>query len=588
MGTNLDRTKKAIGVEGIDNKDRHEMFKKFQSAGGKIIKEVDDPTNPKNKDKSSGKDSGKNDSKGKVDFMKESANAKKKDTQVTYALSDSEMGNFLNRLIIKFKCWAGNITPFGSSVLLPKFLSEINLELRAALMEFRIVSNELLSNPEYSPKIVKTLDKMNPIFVEIIGRAGKIFDSVELAEILDDYSSNPDAHVPVKRAAPPIYSLFRKLYYLYPFQATFKKAVVIAYETLQVLEKRPALIYSAKKKKAVSEISTVFEKIFDKLYLAVIRNEAKNIPMVSLYMENILNIMDSERLGKRKAGEDLPPAPGEAQSEENEEESEEQTEENSETAQEMSPELSLGFKLMAETPVEALRKKHDPRNELAEFPDADKCLLTYLFFKEFDHEYSIVMTTKKIIIQSTTVNGNKVDNKAKLLGIYELSRNCMDQFKIYVDQAKEYFKAKLNPGSNYIEHSKKLTQLEQKRGQQSRNARATIREYIEKATDAFELLLTDMRGERQIVGNMDEILTFDSVDSKKKMNRKAVKQCIMEAYSYSLAFYTRLSEGPHGDLFGGVIELTPEQMQNIYGRAVVDNTSQSTVKPDDETSPLAT
>ena len=38
----------------------------------------------------------------------------------------------------------------------------------------------------------------------------------------------------------------------------------------------------------------------------------------------------------------------------------------------------------------------------------------------------------------------------------------------------------------------------------------------------------------------------------------------MEAYCYSYAFATRLTEG--GDLYGGVIELTPEEMLASFGK----------------------
>ncbi|MCB1180314.1 MAG: hypothetical protein KDK36_22230, partial [Leptospiraceae bacterium] len=222
------------------------------------------------------------------------------------------------------------------------------------------------------------------------------------------------------------------------------------------------------------------------------------------------------------------------------------------------------------TSIEDLRIKHDPRNELSEMPDSDKALLAYLYFKEFDFEYSLVMTTKKILIQPTTSNGNKVDNKSKLLAIYELSRGCMDQFKIYIDIFKEYSKFKSNPGSNYIEYSKKLTQMEQRRSQQSRTARASIREFIEKACESFEVLLNDIRGPKEIVGNIDTVLSFDSVESKKRLNRKTVKDAIMESYCYTLALANRLSDNG-GDLFGGIVELTHEQMNTIYAVPIPEN-----------------
>jgi hypothetical protein len=585
---NLDKTKKAIGIDKIDDKNRKEMFEKFQSAGGKIIKEKEVPP-PSNKSKPSVKTRPSTKFQDKGDSRSSSEKGSSSSFGGNYAsgmsdsiqqskayssLMDDEMGNFLNRMIVKFKCWANKITPFGASHLVPQFMSELNLEFRGALMEFKLASNELLANPEFSPKIAKALDKLSPIFIELIGRAGKIYDQGEIMELLDDYNHIPENTVPIKKVRVPLYSIFTKLYYLYPYQSTYKKAIAAAYDTLQRLENKPAMIYATKKKNTMAAISTVFDRFFEKLYLAVIRNENKNIPMISLYMENLLNIEEEEKPGKRKIGEELPLNAGGTPKEEEQAPAEE--EEKVEEA--LDPELSKGLELLKESSIEGLRKKHDPRNELVELSDSDKCFLAYLYYKEFDYEYSIVLTTKRINIQPTSISGNKIDHKSKLLGIYEHSRGCMDQFKIYQDIYKEYIKVKNAPGANYIEYSKKLSQLETRRGQQSRNARSAIRDYIEKANTAFQALIDDMNGEKQIVANLDEVLSFDSVETKKKLNKKAVKDCIQEAYQYSYGLAYRLSE-PNGDLYGGVLELTPEQMQIIYGRAIVSESSLDNSNP---------
>ncbi|HNI90342.1 MAG TPA: hypothetical protein PKX55_19470, partial [Leptospiraceae bacterium] len=568
----FDKTKKAIGVGGMAENERNEMFNKFKSAGGKVVKDKEDkpqqqPKNTQRMKAVGGKDDKSKSSSGDKKFspgMYRGIGASDDDddssevsiSKAQIGAMDAEMSNFMNRLIIKFKCWANNVTTFGNKDLLPKFMSELRVEFQQALLEFKIAGSDILGNPQLGPKVTKELDRISPIYVELIGRAHKIYDTVEMNDLFADYSSNPDIPVPINRVAKPVYSIFKKLYYLYPYQATYRKAVLTAYEVLQRIENKPALIYATKKKKISSEISVVFDKIFEKLYYIIIRNENKNIPMVSLYMENLLNILESEKPGKRKAGENLPLDAGGEQS--TEEAQAEEKKENPNEKKGENQELAYGRKLMSEVSIEQLRRKYDPRNELIEIPDTDKALLTYLFFKEFDYEYSFVLTTKKITIKPSNVNGTKVDNKQKLLNVYELTRSCMEQFKIYIDVFKEQAMHKANPGTNYIEASKKTTGLEQKRSQQSRNVRVTIKDYIEKSYDSFNMLIEDMKGPAEIVGNMEEVIVFDSIESKKRLHKKQVKQCIMEAYCYSYAFATRLTEG--GDLYGGVIELTPEEM----------------------------
>ncbi|MBE8436092.1 hypothetical protein IQA64_18365, partial [Leptospira borgpetersenii serovar Tarassovi] len=141
----------------------------------------------------------------------------------------------------------------------------------------------------------------------------------------------------------------------------------------------------------------------------------------------------------------------------------------------LSKELKYGLKLMRTLPLDQLRKKHDPRGEYEVIPSADKAFLTWLFFKEFDTEYSFVMTTKKIDIKPTIVNGAKVDYREKMIDHYETTRASIEQFRIYDQYYKELKNHLKNPGANYIEASKKTTALETKRSQQSRNVRVTVK-----------------------------------------------------------------------------------------------------------------
>jgi hypothetical protein len=97
-----------------------------------------------------------------------------------------------------------------------------------------------------------------------------------------------------------------------------------------------------------------------------------------------------------------------------------------------------------------------------------------------------------------------------------------------------------------------------------------------------------MKSKREIIGNMDDIMSFDNVEAKKRLNKKPVKQCIMESYCYTLALAERLE---NGDLYGGVVELSPEEMKESFGIVVKDEAQQneenskqvdSTIEPSSE------
>ncbi|MCW7490120.1 hypothetical protein [Leptospira meyeri] len=566
----FDNTKRAIGVGKLDDSARKDMFNKFVNAGGEIIKEKQPPkeddtkkSRPEPKVRQStvsrGGDDSRSGSRGNNQSKSDSGNTKSQaDSKAQY---EKEISSFSARFGIKLKCWLARVTSFGSSDLTPKFMHDFSMRAKQALIELQYSGNELLANQQYSPQLSKALDKINPLLVELLAMGQKLYNGPELTDITDPIMVAPESPVAIERVKNPIYALFKRMYILYPYQETLKKSFVQAYDELQKLEGKPSLIYANKKRKVTQEIDNLFEGFFDRLYLVVLRAENKNIPLISRYMENLLGINPEDRPGQRKSGENVPGGK-ELESKDAKKEEESKDEDKKEEEIPLSKEQAYGLRLMQMYSIPKLRKKFDPKNEYANIPDSDKALLALFYFYEFDDEYSFVMTTKKIDIKPGSVNGVKVDYRQKMLDIYEGTRTIIDQFRIYNDILRELEKHKANPGANYIEASKKLTGIEQKRTGQSRTVRLAIKEFSLKSRDSLLVLIKDMKGKKEIVANMNDVLTLDSMESRKRLNKKPVKQCIMESYCYLMALYDRLETG---DLFGGLVELTPEQMKSSFG-----------------------
>ncbi|TGL37364.1 hypothetical protein [Leptospira perdikensis] len=576
----FDNTKRAIGVGKLDDSARKDMFNKFVSAGGEIVKEKqpqkeDDSKKNRPEPKvrqstvSRGGDDSRSGNRGGNQNKSDSGNAKSQaDSKAQY---EKEISSFSARFGIKLKCWLARVTPFGSSDLTPKFMHDFSIRAKQALIELQYSGNELLANQQYSPQLSKALDRINPLLVELLAMGQKLYNGPELTDITDPIMVAPESPVAIERVRNPIYALFKRMYILYPYQETLKKSFSQAYDELQKLEGKPSMIYANKKRKVTQEIDTLFDGFFDRLYLVVLRAENKNIPLISRYMENLLGILPEERPGQRKSGENVP---GGKQLETKEDKKEDETKDEDKKEDEipLSKEQAYGLRLMQMYSLPKLRKKFDPKNEYANIPDSDKALLALFYFFEFDDEYSFVMTTKKIDIKPGSVNGVKVDYRQKMLDIYEGTRTIIDQFRIYNDILRELDKHKANPGANYIEASKKLTGIEQKRTGQSRTVRMAIKEFSLKSRDSLLVLIKDMKSKKEIVANMNDVLTLDSMESRKRLNKKPVKQCIMEAYCYLMALYDRIETG---DLFGGLVELTPEQMKSSFGVELGNDTPDS-------------
>lgn len=557
--------KKTSIAQNLDDKSKKDMFNKFVQAGGQVVAEKKTAPTTAPQDRKvpvnrGGSRSGNGESTVRTQRSTSQANVlSPSPPDKSY---DEELGSFTNRLAIKVKCWLARATPFRNDEITSGFMHELSVSGKSALMEFNMVGNDLFGNPEYGPKITKELDKINPMYVEIIAKGHKAYDSSELYSLLEPYQNSPGIPVPIYRIREPLYSLFTKLYYIYPFQETYKKGVNLGYDILQKLENKPALIYTNKKKKFNSELSNFFSSIFEKLYLLIIRNERKNIPIPSQYLERTLGISNQLKVGNRKPGENVPDA---IQNQDDSSEPKIKAEKESEVVdpeEGFSKEMKFGLSLMKSLKIKDLRQKYDSRNEYADIPDRDKALLAYLFFKEFDDEYSFVMTTKKIDMNPTIINNTKVDLRQKMVDLYETSRASIESIRLYHDNVVELNKHRKNPGANYIESSKKLTALEQKRSQQSRNVRMTIKDFIEKTRDNLGVIVEDMKTKREIIGNMDDIITLDMVEARKHLNKKSIKQCITESYCYTMALAERLA---NGDLFGGVVELSPDEMMQSFG-----------------------
>ncbi|XDD48125.1 hypothetical protein AB3N60_08675 [Leptospira sp. WS39.C2] len=572
----FDNTKRAIGVGKLDDSQRKDMFNKFKSAGGEVIKEKTPPKEDESKRSrpepkvrqgsvSRGSDEGRSRSGGGGSSSGGSSSKQDSDSYKSQADSkaqyEKEISSFSARFSIKLKCWLSRVTSFGSSDLTPKFMHDFSIRGKQALIELQYSGNELLANQQYSPQLSKALDRINPLLVELLAMGQKLYNGPELTDITEPIMVAPESPVAIERVKNQIYSLFKRMYVLYPYQETLKKSFSQAYDELQKLEGKPSLIYANKKRKVLQEIDTLFEGFFDRLYLVVIRAENKNIPLISRYMENLLGITQDDKPGQRKSGENVPGGKA-VETKEDKEADKSKEEDKKEEEVPLSKEQAYGFRLMEMYSISKLRKKFDPKNEFSNIPDSDKALLALFYFYEFDDEYSFVMTTKKIDIKPGSINGVKVDYRQKMLDIYESTRTIIDQFRIYHDILRELEKHKANPGPNYIEASKKLTGIEQKRTGQSRTVRMAIKEFSLKSRDSLLTLIKDMKGKKEIVANMNDVLTLDSMESRKRLNKKPVKQCIMEAYCYLLALHDRIETG---DLFGGLVELTPEQMKSSFG-----------------------
>ena len=229
--SNIDKTKKSIGLNKIEEKDRQEIFKKFIDAGGQVIKE-----DSNNKDDQKSKQPTSKPSKTPIARDRKKSTIQRSpqrpinnpDTvqnDPSPRIYENQYSSFWSRFFLKLKAWSSKVTHFGDPILKPEFLSELNLELKESLLIFNMSSRDILGTPEVYQQVITELSKESSLYPELIIRGGKLLDYSELETLFEDYKINPNIEIPISKVYPSLYSLFRKLFFLYPYQNTYKKAM---------------------------------------------------------------------------------------------------------------------------------------------------------------------------------------------------------------------------------------------------------------------------------------------------------------------------------------------------------------------------
>ncbi len=611
----FDETRDAIGANSMDDQERKEMLERFKSAGGEIKsdREVKPPGSEEPEDnrprrRAGGGGGGDHEIKTPSQMYREKRRAeaeKKAKAREEWDKARQKLSSPSAKFFIKLRCMFQGLTPFSLAEARPKFMNFLALEVKQGLVNLNLIGNEFfLKDRALANKIVRSLDQKNPMLMEVLETAHTLYKGDDLAKLIENIQSTPNSNTPLHPISDNLKAFFLQLYYIYPFQETLKRAISLAFEIYKGETSNDTDVQRVDilRKRVLKDIKNVFQVGFSRLFQLICRVDNVDYPPFSPILEKAIGLDPAKRLGKRKRGDksDLEGSPAaeedsaaeeetesteqseeaaEGSGEKKEEEKKEKKEEKPKNAVHATKEYQYGSSLMNMYRLPDLRKKTDPQGRFASIPYRDKVFLAFMFFNEYDHEYSFVQTTNKIKLNADYAEGSKTDYRQILADLYNNSRDIIRAFEKYDEALKELNQLKKKKqSSNYIEQSKLETKQEKNVDVEARNTRGLIRTYMGNVAKNLALLISDMKGERNIVGNMDEPVTFDKgLEGKKRLNGKLVKQCIMEAYCYSLALKERLETG---DLYGGVIQMTDEEMVASFGSTFEEKKAQPQAEGD--------
>jgi hypothetical protein len=555
----VDKTKENIGISGLDDSTKKDLFDRFQKAGGQV---VDEKSKRKNLviDRNSQKALQKR-LDGHKDKIRQDA-LKGKKTAVAPARPKSQpekkfsepKGSALARLMIRVRLSFYGIAEFSGLYFKLKFLERFNNVIKPAIMELQMIYLEIFrKNPKFGNEVIQSLDKADPIYYELILMVSDLYDKMIIDQIVDQYINFPDVPKKVSELKDQLMSLYRRLYILRRYQnliiASFEKAV----DLLQKIDREGKISgLSAMKRKVRSSISTLYYKLIPKLHWLFCFYYGKKYDIFDTSIEGILSIKPSDKPGNRKRKKDEEEVPVE-----------EEVEIDQDGEKDPVPDhVKNGLKLMYELNMQTLRKDFDKYGRFSAASDGDKVLICYLLFHEFDNEYSIILTTNKIRYNVSYSSKGMVDYRNVLRGLYDEMRKCEESFKNYTDILDNFDKIKNEkPSSNaqYIEYTKRLEMLKKKKTASGRDSMKMVKDYTDRMLVTLEELVQDFEGQHTIVENPQDVLVFEShIEGLKKLNGKKVYEAILTVYQFASALSYRL--GPEGDLSGN-IEFKPEEME---------------------------
>jgi hypothetical protein len=554
----IDKTRDNINVDSLNRNERKDLFNKLVKAGGQVIHEK--PKNTIRIDRTKQKEIQRRlDNKRKENKWTEQPSAFSRTTSTVPKPAEAPLSSGFVLLFLRLKLYFLGVSNIGGTHFKKKFLEKFKVEFNPALMELQMIYLDLFKqDPNLGWQIVEQLDKMRPLYFELIEMSADMYDISIAAKLIDSYSALPHENYRIIDYKSVILEYFKRLYILHRHVDSIDFAYTNAIALQQRMEKDKSSLYSAKRKKADNSLYIIFNKMFPRLYRLTCLILGENFDLYDTRrIDEMFGILPEMKPGIRIPNQpsaifttELAPAEDSAPA------IEEAPAETEEDQQGLPEEITRGLALMQTADLNALRQELTRDDLLAKVSENDKVLYAYLLFTEFDREYAFIFTTYKIKFNPAFSIRGKSDYRARLSEVYNQIRSCYDALKEYFISLGFYEKTRGDrPTSQdqYFSYTKRLGELDRECKSKSRMAKTVMQNYLSKILDETNLLINDINQRHAIIQNPQDLLEFDTpVDQNQKMKGKMIYEALYAAYDYASALYYRLSPG--GDIYG---EQTP-------------------------------
>jgi hypothetical protein len=587
----IDKTKQNIGVTSLDEGIRKKLFNEFVEAGGEVITEkeerrltdFDQGLQRRYKikldaEKKQNRYQYADMNAQKKPAVKHQPEPKEKNKPAGQLYNIDEISQFrlsVQRFTIRLRLFFLNVADFTGYYFASNFLKKFDEEYNPSLLSMQTTYfNIFKQNMRNGQRITDSLDKIHPVYFEVIELLSNIFDRTTSNEILEHYYNFPDVPQETKELREPLTKLFRKLHPL----NQHKEIIITGIEralTLQTrLEKIKFSAYHSNKRKVKNSIYVIFNKLYPRLYWLMCAYE-KRIFVSDRDIEETISISQEDIPGRRKrsAAKTLDLSFIDNLSLNG---SEKEENEKSDCQKELIPDpVKIGLEIMSKIDFDKSSEVIGKNKIFKTINKKDKIFTANLLFNEFEKEFSFILTTNKIKYNTIFKSSDNLDYKNKFVNIYNEIGKCKNRLLDYANTLAAFDKLKTEKpisGTQFIEYSNRLTALNKEKNQIGNDAKDHIKLFMEKLCRELKTIIDDMDNTRSIVINPEDIITFETaIEGEKILNNKNVCEAINCTYNYAMALIYRLGLG--GDLSGST-EFS-EGKENVPNAKIIKENEQA-------------
>jgi len=545
MYRDLDETRKKIENAGLSDKEKRDMFNKFEQSGGKVIKDSKHNSTLKNFDRNKQRE-----------FVKQNNSVSpQKDPKIYIRKKHKKRkkhrtGSLFTRLRLYVRSVLSKVMDSSGKYLSIVFFDMMKDEAQNKLLDLKLIITPLIhSSSGLKTQLMKSLNSSGHHFYELLLRLDNLYNEREFREILLRYETNKNARITPKSIGESLRDLYKRIYLLRNMPQSCMNAIVKSLRIQEKMDGKSSVATKRNIQHAKKDLNFIFNTLLPKLHIAILNILKRNLFPGHPDLETFLDISKEDKIGYLTEEMQKDIKSEKERKKEFEKTVAKRKEEGKEIYQsELEDDVKEGMQIM--------RKIHTKRDELAKtttlmplahINEEDKMYLTTIYFNELQKEFSFLLISNKIKFSLDFHAGKKTDIKERLSDLYTSLDKIAELIIEFNRYTKEYQETK-NSQFTMNQKSKIMNKLSLNKARYNNKIREGLGNVASNIRVALKTIIDDYNGEKHLLQNPNDKMEFQlDSDQDKKLAGMTIINCFKKFYNFLAALEFRLL---NGDLAG--------------------------------------